>query len=153
MMISLRSILDPACVVVDLEAADKNTVIRVLVDKLAAGDAVNDAEALYRDVMAREHLAPTGLGMACAIPHAHSNAVSRTAVAAARLRTPIDFGAPDGSAATLVFLMVGPKDAAGIHLKLLSKFARFLHDDSFRVAALVAPDAVAFADLIYERDA
>jgi fructose-specific phosphotransferase system IIA component len=151
-MISLRSILDPACVVVDLDIRNKNEVIKALVDLVAAGDAVADRDGLLRDVMAREALASTGLGMSCAIPHAHSAAVLRTVVAAARLKTPVDFGAPDGTPATLVFLMVGPKDAAGVHLKLLSKFARFLHDDAFREAAGSAPDAAAFADLIYTRD-
>jgi len=151
-MISLRSILDPACVVVDLDIRNKDEVIRKLVALVSAGAAVSDQDGLLRDVMAREALAPTGMGMSCAIPHAHSASVLRTVVAAARLRNPVDFGAPDGSPATLVFLMVGPKDAAGIHLKLLSKFARFLHDDAFREAATAAVDAAAFAELIYARD-
>lgn len=151
-MISLRSILDPACVVVDLDIKSKNEAIKTLVDLVAAGDAVADRDGLLRDVMAREALAPTGLGMSCAIPHAHSAAVLRTVVAVARLKSPIDFGASDGTPASLVFLMVGPKDAAGIHLKLLSKFARFLHDDAFRDAASAAPDAASFAELIYTRD-
>jgi fructose-specific phosphotransferase system IIA component len=151
-MISLRSILDPACVVVDLDIQSKDQVIKHLVDLVSTGDAVADYDGLLRDVMAREALAPTGMGMSCAIPHAHSAAVLRTVVAAARLKSPVDFGAPDGSPASLVFLMVGPKDAAGVHLKLLSKFARFLHDDSFREAAMAAADAAAFAELIYARD-
>jgi fructose-specific phosphotransferase system IIA component len=151
-MISLRSILDPACVVVDLDSKNKNDVIRNLVDLVSRGEAIADRDSLLQDVMAREALAPTGLGMSCAIPHAHSAAVLRTVVAAARLKQPVDFGAPDGSPASLVFLMVGPKDAAGIHLKLLSKFARFLHDDAFRDAAMSAPDAASFAELVYARD-
>jgi fructose-specific phosphotransferase system IIA component len=151
-MVSLRSILDPACVVVDLDVRSKDEAIKCLVDLVSAGDAVADRDGLLRDVMAREALAPTGMGMSCAIPHAHSVSVLKTAVAAARLRNPVDFGAPDGSPASLVFLMVGPKDAAGVHLKLLSKFARFLHDDSFREAAMAASDAVAFSELIFARD-
>ncbi|MFH2113322.1 MAG: PTS sugar transporter subunit IIA [Spirochaetota bacterium] len=151
-MISLHSILDPACVVVDLDLCSKEEVIGALVDLLSGSGAVSDRDGLLRDVMAREALAPTGLGMSCAIPHAHSAAVLRTVVAAARLRTAVDFGAPDGTPATLVFLMVGPRDAAGIHLKLLSKFARFLHDDAFRAAAMAAADAASFAELIYARD-
>ena len=138
-MISLRSILDPACVVVDLDIRSKDKVINHLVDLVAAGDTVADRDGLLRDVMAREALAPTGMGMSCAIPHAHSVSARKTVVAAARLKSPVDFGAPDGSPASLVFLMVGPKDAEGIHLKLLSKIARFLHDDSFREAAMAAP--------------
>jgi len=151
-MISLRSILDPACVVVDLDIRNKEEVIKALVDLVSAGDSVSDRDGLLRDVMAREALAPTGMGMSCAIPHAHSASVLRTVVAVARLRNPVDFGAPDGSPASLVFLMVGPKDAAGVHLKLLSKIARFLHDDAFREAATTAPDAASFAELIYTRD-
>jgi fructose-specific phosphotransferase system IIA component len=151
-MISLRSILDPACIVVDLDLRSKEEVIAALVDLLSGTSAVTDRNGLLKDVMAREALAPTGLGMSCAIPHAHSASVLSTAVAAARLKSPVSFGAPDGTPATLVFLMVGPRDAAGIHLKLLSKFARFLHDDAFRDAAMAAADAASFAELIYARD-
>jgi mannitol/fructose-specific phosphotransferase system IIA component (Ntr-type) len=122
------------------------------VDLLAASGVVADRDGLLKDVLTREDLAPTGLGMSCAIPHAHSAAVLSTAVAAARLKSPVNFGAPDGTPATLIFLMVGPRDAAGMHLKLLSKFARFLHDDAFRAAAMAAVDAAAFAQLIYARD-
>lgn len=151
-MISLRSILDPACVVVDLDLRSKEEIIKALVDLLSAGGDVTNRDGLLHDVMAREALAPTGLGMSCAIPHAHSASVLCTAVAAARLKFPVDFGAPDGTPATLVFLMVGPKDAAGMHLKLLSKFARFLHDDAFRDAVMTTADASSFAELIYARD-
>lgn len=151
-MAGLRDYLDPDCVVAGLEETDREGVVRSLVKLLAAAGKVLDPETLVRDVLERERLAPTGLGEACAVPHAQSASVETTVLAAASLAKPVDFCAPDNKPASLVFLMAGPKDSAGLHLKLLSKLARFMHDPEFRQAALQAADGPALSDLIFSRD-
>jgi mannitol/fructose-specific phosphotransferase system IIA component (Ntr-type) len=149
---SLREYLDPACVAVDVRAADKEEAIRALVRIADSAAAVKDPELLIHDILERERLAPTGLGESCAVPHAHSDGIADTRLVFARLAAPIDFGAPDDKDARLVVLMAGPRDSAGLHLKLLSKLARMLHDAEFRAAALAAPDAGKLARLIFARD-
>lgn len=151
-MASLREYLDPACVAVDVQADDREAAIRALVRIAHAARALNDPELLIRDVLERERLAPTGLGESCAVPHAHSDGIADTRLVVARLARPVDFGAPDDIDARLVVLMAGPRDSAGLHLKLLSKLARMLHDADFRAAALAAPDAAGLARLIFDRD-
>jgi len=149
---SLREYLDPACVAVDVRAADKEEAIRALVHIADSAAGVKDPELLVRDILERERLAPTGLGESCAVPHAHSDGIADTRLVFARLAAPVDFGAPDDKDAHLVVLMAGPRDSAGLHLKLLSKLARMLHDADFRAAALAAPDAGILAQLIFDRD-
>jgi len=151
-MPALRSVLDPACVAVNVVAPDKQAALGVLADMVAASVQTDDPAGLLRAVLDREALAPTGIGSSCAIPHAQTDVVKRTAMAAIRLDKPLDFGAPDGTKAELVFLIVGPKDSAAAHLRLLSRLARVLSEDEIRDRLLAAPDASAFAELLYATD-
>ena len=151
-MPGIGAVFSPSCAAVDVSAASRIEAITALVDLLAAAGKAPDRDALLHSVMDREMLAPTGLGDDCAIPHAQTDAVAETAIAAVRLRDPVDFGAPDGTPARLVFLIVGPKDSAALHLKLLSKLARVLCNPDFRARALAAPDAGAFSSLLLATD-
>lgn len=151
-MPSLRSVLDPACVALNVVAPDKPAALAVLVDMLLATGQADDRAGLLRAVLDREALAPTGIGSSCAIPHAQTDVVRRTAMAVIRLAEPLDFGAPDGIKAVLVFLIVGPKDSASVHLRLLSRLARVLGDDDTRDRLLAAPDTTAFAEVLYSTD-
>jgi fructose-specific phosphotransferase system IIA component len=148
----LHEVFNPACAAVNVTACDKTEAISVLVDLLVKSGKVPDREALIKAVMEREALAPTGLGEDCAIPHAQTDVVSTTSIAAVRLATPVDFNAPDGTTARLVFLIVGPKDSAAVHLRLLSRLARILSDIDFRTTAMAAPDAAAFASMLLKTD-
>lgn len=148
-MVDLREVLDSGCILIDPEAKDKESLIRALVGVLAARGAVRDPDKLYADVMARESLGSTGLGSGCAVPHANSQAAAKSAVAVARLKEPMDFGAPDGIGATIVVLMAGPAESMGTHLQIISKIARILHDPGFMPAAKAAKDAQGLAEVFH----
>jgi len=151
-MPSLRSVLDPGCVAVNVAAVDKQAALATLVDMIAASGTTRDGAGLLQAVLDREALAPTGIGSECAIPHAQTDSVAETRMAALRLATPLDFGAPDGSPARLVFLIVGPKDSAAQHLRLLSRLARVLSDDDIRSRLLDVPDSGAFVETLFSTD-
>jgi PTS system fructose-specific IIC component len=148
----LSTVFAPSCAAVEVRAATKTDAISMLVDLLAAAGKAPDRAGLLAAVMEREALAPTGLGEDCAIPHAQTDTVSETAIAAIRLAVPMDFGAPDGTKARLVFLIVGPKDSAALHLRYLSRLARVLSDPDFHDAAIAAPDATAFSATLLATD-
>lgn len=124
--------LSPECILLDLAAEDKFSIIRHLVLALDGAHDLPDAQRLIDDVMAREKLASTCLGSGCAVPHAHSVGLTSSYIAATRLAKPVELETPDGEPVSLVFLLVGPPKNAATHLKLLSKLARFLHDSDFR---------------------
>jgi len=148
----LSTVFTPSCAAVEVRAATKADAITALVDLLAAAGKAPDRAGLLAAVMAREALAPTGLGEDCAIPHAQTDTVTETSIAAIRLAEPLDFGAPDGSSARLVFIIVGPKDSAALHLRYLSRLARVLGDPDFHDAAFAASDAAAFVAAILATD-
>lgn len=129
----MTSIISTDLVLLDVDAgADKEAVIGRLAGLLTDGGRVSDARALREAALVREAQSATGLPGGIAIPHCRSEAVLRPSIAFARLRPPVDFGAPDGPA-ELVFMIAAPEGAGADHMKVLSSLAR----------ALVRPDFVA----------
>jgi fructose-specific phosphotransferase system IIA component len=143
-MSMLCKMISPDWILVDEDAVDKRDCIKKLIHALEASGDVQDPDQLYSDIMDREALCSTSVGSGCAIPHAHSAAISSTRVAAFRPKKAIDFQGQDEEEVKLIFLMAGPKKDTGIHLKVLSKIARLLHDPGYRSKFLDAPDAEAF---------
>lgn len=134
------------------KSQEKEDIIRQLVDSLAKRQEVSDAEQLIKDILEREDLASTCLGLGCAVPHAHSSAVTTTVIAAARLDPPLELDAPDGEPVSLMFLLAGPRNSAGLHIKLLSKLSRLLHDSTFREQLRKAGTAEEFYQLLCKKD-
>ena len=151
-MICIHSLLPPECILIKPDVADKEGLIKELIAALEASGKCKDKELLFKDVMERESLSATGLDNGCAIPHAQSEALEETAIAAAVLEKGIDFQASDGKPAKIVFFIAGPKALAGKHLKLLSRLARILNDGDFRKHLTKADSRDQFLDLIKQRE-
>jgi len=144
--------LSPDCILLNLQETGKEAVIRRLVESLGGVHAIADVQAVVNDVMEREKLASTCVGLGCAVPHAHSEALETTMLAAATLNPPVDMDAPDGEPVSLVFLIAGSKNGAGLHLRLLSKLARLLHNEEFREELRQAAEPKDFYDSVCRRD-
>ena len=129
------AIIDPDLVLLDVDAgADKQAVIGRLVGRLADAGRTTDPDGLTAAAMAREEQSATGLPGGIAIPHCRSPHVDTASIGFARLRPPVDFGAPDGPA-DLAFLIAAPEAGGAEHMKLLSSLARALVRKEF-VASL-----------------
>ena len=128
---------------IPLQATDKAGVLKELVDFLVercGGDAVQILAAV-RD---RESVLSTGIGFGIAIPHAKSSTVTDLCLVAGVSAHPIPFDALDNEPVRLLFLLVGPESAAGMHVKVLSRIARVVRRDAVREALLQAPSAESF---------
>jgi mannitol/fructose-specific phosphotransferase system IIA component (Ntr-type) len=142
----------PEAILIKPEAETKEELITALVNLLAEHHAVDEPGKLIGDILEREELASTCLGFGCAVPHAHSGCVETTHLAAAVLDPPLEIETPDGEPVSLLFLMVGPKNSAALHIRLLSKLARLLHDEDFRSSLKQAADKTEFHELICRKD-
>jgi K+:H+ antiporter len=118
-----------------LAASDREGAIRELAQALAPAVGVS-ADALGDAAWHREQLMPTGLGEGVAAPHARLPEAREAKVAIGLAREGIDFDAPDGRAAQLVFLIVTPKDDDGAQLELMRDVARVFQDPAEVQAAL-----------------
>ncbi len=97
------------------------------------GDLV---EASLISVLERELIAPTGLGDEVAIPHAPVEGLTRPVVALGLSRDGIDFDAPDGRAARIVFLLLLPPKAYEREVRVLAALSRSVFDEAARTALL-----------------
>ena len=97
-------------------------------------------------LMERERLQSTGVGGGVAIPHGSLDKLDRTLGAVLLCPSPIDFDAIDGAPVSILFAVVGPRRAAGEHLKTLARVSKLLRDDRFRqrlISAKTGRDAFA----------
>lgn len=140
---SIADLLSPSRVLVKLAETDKFNLIDALVDSLDGASEVTDLDQVRADVRAREALMSTGVGQGLALPHARSRAVTNTLAAFAVTESPVDYEALDGQPVRLAFLLVGPEEERGRHVRLLSRLSRLMARDTFRADLLDAPDAEA----------
>ncbi|MBO3682685.1 fructose-specific PTS transporter subunit EIIC [Streptomyces sp. NEAU-YJ-81] len=134
-----------------LAADGKDAAIREMAELLAATGKVADRAELVRAAFAREDQGTTGLGEEIAIPHAKTDAVTAPVVGFARSPEGIEWGAPDGTKARLVFMIAVPEAAAGDeHLRILALLSRKLMGAEFRERLLGAADVGAILRVLGE---
>lgn len=101
----------------------------------AIGDLVEPA---LISVLERELVAPTGLGDEVAIPHAPVEGLTKVVVALGLSPSGIDFDAPDGRPAKVVFLLLLPPRAYEKEVRVLAALARSVFDAPAREALLAS---------------
>ncbi len=89
-------------------------------------------------VLDREAMASTGLGDEVAVPHAIVAGISRPLLALGMVKAGVDFNAPDGAPARLVFLLLMPPRAHDQEVRILAAIARAVFDPSARERLLEA---------------
>ena len=131
--VGLAQYITADTVAVELTATDRDAAVAELVGIAARTGRVNDPAAVVASALAREAFVSTGLGDGIAIPHAKTDAVSEPVVVYARSRAGIDWSSRDGKAATELFLIAVPEEAAGdAHLTILGGLSRKLVNPQFR---------------------
>ena len=91
----------------------------------ALGSLLAGRKRMARDaVLQRELVAPTGLGDEVAIPHAAVEGLDKPLLALGRAPHGIDFDAPDGRPARIVFLLLIPPKAYEEEVRILASIAR-----------------------------
>jgi nitrogen PTS system EIIA component len=112
-----------------LKATSKKRLLQDLAD-LAATVYGFQAETVYRALLEREALGPTGVGRGVAIPHARFPGVDRVVGLFVRLEKPVDFEAIDRQPVDLVFALFAPENAGAEHLKALARVSRTLRSEA-----------------------
>ena len=124
-MDELSDILSPDAVQASLSVPNKKALFQQLAaiaGKLVAIEPKHVVERLVE----RERLGSTGFGGGVAIPHGKLAQLDRVYALVARLASPIDYKAIDGTPVDLVFLLLSPPDAGAEHLKALAAVSRLI---------------------------
>ena len=144
-----KPLIIPELVALDAAAGPgKEDVIEFLATTVAGAGRASSPDGLAADAKKRESTAPTGIPGGIAIPHCRSAHVLAPSLGFARLAQPVDFGAADGQAADLVFMIAAPDGADDFHLQLLAKLARGLMQSDFTDALRQAADAEEVARIV-----
>lgn len=140
----IAELLRSGAVILDSPAGSREELIVALVAATTARlGRVVDAGRFAQLVLEREQLAGTGVGEGVAFPHAEVEGLEQPMLAFARLERGLDFDAPDGDPARLVFLLLTPPRHYDRELQILSGLARLLTRDAVRSGLLQAPDTAA----------
>jgi PTS system nitrogen regulatory IIA component len=131
---SLVDALEAGGIVYRVSGADKESVLRAIVQTMRLPDEV-DREFLFRVMLAREALCSTAMGEGIAFPHVRNPVVlhvTSPSICLCFLERPVDFGALDRQPVAALFSMVSPTVRA--HLHLLSRLSYSLRDPAFKHA-------------------
>lgn len=146
--------LDERLFAIDVEAADRESLLRSISAQLQDAGFVKDsfADAL----LAREAVYPTGLPtavMRVAIPHTDVEHVAAPAIAVARLASPVEFGEMgrnDGSVDVELVIVLAVADKSA-QLGLLQALIGMFSDGELMTSLRDAPTAHDLFNLINDR--
>ena len=144
----IAPLLTLANVQAECETTSKKRLFEQAAQLVQASQGVTASE-VFECLFAREKLGSTALGYGIAIPHGRIKHLKEAACAFLRLKTSIDFDAPDGQPVDLVFVLLAPA-AADVHLQILGELAAMFSDETFRARLRAAPDATTLHRLITE---
>ena len=91
---------------------------------------------IFTSLFERERLGSTALGCGVAIPHGRIKGLKHACGAFYRLRTPLEFDAPDNQPVSICFVLLVPQDANEQHLQILGELAQLFGDDAMRTKLL-----------------
>jgi fructose-specific phosphotransferase system IIA component len=136
----LVDVLKSSFIKIPLTAKDKEGVIQELIEILRDEDALTDTETVFQAAMEREKIMTTGVGRQVAIPHCKIKGPQDFAIAFGIADNGIDFNAIDDQPVKIIFLLVGPEDNPGMHIRLLSRISRLISKEALRDKLLQVND-------------
>jgi len=141
-------------VIPELQATDRNGVIREVVSSLASCIGLDEEQAnvIARAVIQRENQGSTGFGKGVAVPHVKHASVQKISATIARSSAGVDFAALDRAPVYIVVLLLSPPDNPDQHLASMENIFRHLQRDNFRRFLRQASNKAEIVDLIQEAD-
>ncbi|MCP4590306.1 MAG: PTS sugar transporter subunit IIA [bacterium] len=141
-------------VIAELQAKDRNGVVRELVQSLADHGAIAPelVDTLVKSTILRENQGSTGFGKGVAVPHVKHEKITKLLATVGRSSHGVDFAALDRSPVYTIFLLLSPKSDADAHLAAMEKIFRHLQRDNFRRFLRQADTQEAIQELMIEVD-
>ncbi|MFO7831442.1 MAG: cation:proton antiporter [Desulfuromonadaceae bacterium] len=143
----LRDVLSSKLFIRSLQAYTRRQVIHEMTKAVGeVGDL--DAATLELAVRAREEVMSTGIGNGVALPHARIAGLKEVWVVVGISSRGIDFDAPDGKPANLIFLILTPEDDPSAQLDIAAEITRRFRDQDTVDGALNAEHFTDFLALM-----
>jgi PTS system fructose-specific IIC component len=137
MAIALADLLDARHVKLALRSRTATNAIRELVALLASNEQIADADEFADQVSARELANPGVVEHGVVFPHARTDLVEKIVLAIGRKPGGIPFD-PNGTRASLIFLIGVPQRLVSDYLVCVGALARIARNDVTRAQLLAA---------------
>ena len=143
----IAPLITPDTTLLDLNFSSKKKLFEHAADLFAQTYGLKSSD-IFTSLFERERLGSTALGCGIAIPHGRIKGLTDACGAFYRLKTPLEFDAPDNQPVKLCFVLLVPKDANERHLQILGELAQLFGDDAMRTKMLGIADAAELIALI-----
>lgn len=142
-------------IVPELEAKDRNGVIKEMVESLAKAGAIDAqiAEQVVSEVIKREMKGSTGFGKGVAVPHAKHSGLTKMVAVIGRSSIGVDFSSLDKQPVYSFFLLLSPVASPEAHLAAMNVIFSNLQMDMFRKFLRQSDSQQKIWDLLEEADA
>jgi PTS system nitrogen regulatory IIA component len=144
----IAPLITPDTTLLDLSFTSKKKLFEHAAEQFAQTHGLK-ATDIFTSLFERERLGSTALGYGIAIPHGRIKGLKDACGAFYRLKTPLEFDAPDNQPVSLCFILLVPQDANERHLQILGELAQLFGDDAMRMKMLnaaSAPELIALLD-------
>jgi len=150
----LREVIVSEAIVPELEAGDRDGVIRELVTSLSkAGALPEDAvDEVVASLIKREQNGSTGFGKGVAVPHVKHAKVKKMAGTIGRSSNGVDFAALDHQPVYSIVLLLSPENQPQQHLQAMNIVFSNLQKDMFRRFLRQSNTKDAIVELLDEAD-
>jgi len=148
----LVDILSNDDVIIPLRSHGKQEIIEEMVDHLFEKKKIGNRDKILKAILDRERVMSTGVGDHVAIPHGKAEGVKDIVALLGITEDDVDFHSIDNKPVRLIFLLVGPPDKTGPHLKALSRISRLMHREEFRNRLLHSKTPGEVMDIIKEEE-
>jgi PTS system nitrogen regulatory IIA component len=131
----IAPLVTPDTTLLDLSFTSKKKLFEHAADLFAQTHGLKSAD-IFTSLFERERLGSTALGCGIAIPHGRIKGLQEARGAFYRLKSPLEFDAPDNLPVSLCFILLVPKDANEQHLQILGELAQLFGDEDMRAKML-----------------
>ncbi len=149
----IQDLLKVEAIELGVSAASKEAAIDTLVALHNKVGNLADVEGYKAAILKRESESTTAIGEGLAVPHAKTSAAKHPGLAAITVPDGVDYDAPDGQPATLLFMIAAPEGAGDAHLEILSRLMVMLMDPDCGAALRAAKTPEEFLDIINKQEA
>jgi len=147
MAIALTDLLDEKQVILGLRSRKVPNGLREIIELLAQNGKIQNPQAFFEKVLAREEAHPSVVENGVAFPHARTDLVDEIVLGIGRSRAGILFG-HNGVRARLIFVIGVPERLVNDYLICVGMLVRLVRDDAIRSALLHAQTSREFVDTL-----
>ena len=147
MAITLTDMVEEKQVILGLRSRKVPSALREIIDLLAQNGKIDNPEAFFEKVLAREQAHPSVVESSVVFPHARTDLVDEIVVGIGRSHAGIPFG-QNGVRARLIFVIGVPERLVNDYLICVGTLVRLVRDDPIRSMLLHAQTPREFIDAL-----